>query len=266
MKFFRVFIGEFASQRRNFFGRFSALITLVLWPILSCAISYFTYQSFQADKLSVYGISSKAELFVFLLCGGLVYNCYWSVVQSAGQIRYDRINGTLEKIFLSPADRNAFVYGRSFGAVVFNTWMLTVFSFAIFLIYGRFSLSSIAYLLLGYIILILSSTIWGGFITTLFLFSRDSNAVFIICDKPMSLLSGTSFPIAALPHILMFAASIFPSAYLIELFRHILLQSYQPSFHAAGFILIHLILILATSFLVKKIERYNYQTGGWERY
>lgn len=265
MKWISVFIAECKNQRKNFFGRFSSLITLVLWPILSCAISYFTYLSFSLEQLEEYGIHSRNDLFVFLLCGGLVYNSYWAVVQSAGQIRYDRMNGTLEKIFLSPADKRAFIYGRSFGGILFNTWMFSVFSFVI-LICTHPSLEQVIQIILFFVLLVLSSTIWGGLITIFFLYSRDSNILFLICDKPMNLLSGTSFPIAALPRVLFYIASIFPSSYCIELLRKIMFNHYSISLNFIWFVVLHIVLVGLTTILLNIVEEHNYRTGGYERY
>ncbi len=265
MKFINVFVAEFKNQRKNFFGRFSSLITLVLWPILSCAISYFTYLSFSITELQEYGITSRNDLFVFLLCGGLVYNSYWSVVQSAGQIRYDRINGTLEKIFLSPADKKAFIYGRSFGGIIFNTWMFTVFTFVIF-IWTHASIEQVFKIVLCYGVLIVSSTIFGGLITLFFLYSRDSNVIFLICDKPMNLLSGTSFPIAALPQVLFCIACIFPSSYCIEIFRKVMFENYVICLDLKCFIVLHIVIIGVTLILLKLVEEHNYRTGGYEKY
>ena len=265
MNFINVFIAEAKNQRKNFFGRFSSLITLVLWPILSCAISYFTYLSFSLAELQKYGIYTRNDLFVFLLCGGLVYNSYWSVVQSAGQIRYDRMNGTLEKIFLSPADKKAFIYGRSFGGIFFNTWMFSVFSFVIFVLM-KASIELVLKIILCYIVLIISSTIFGGLITLFFLYSRDSNMIFLICDKPMNLLSGTSFPIFALPQVLFGIACIFPSSYCIELFRKAMFAQYAITLNFICFIVLHIVIVGLTLVLLHVVEEHNYRTGGYDRY
>ena len=262
----RTFIAEFLNQRKNYFGKFSAIITLLVWPVLSLATTYYTYKSFPIDGLIRFGIESEEQLLVFLVSGALVYNGFWSMVQGAGQIRYDRKAGTLERIFLSPSSRLGFVYGRAFGGIIFNTWMFMVFSMFLFVNYITVTFGNILLMVALFIMEIIASTIWGGFITTLFLISRDSNIVFLICDRPMNFLSGTSVPVAAFPAPLAAVSCAFTATYCIDYFRRGFLNNYVGRTSIAGFIVLNVVLVVLTSVCLNRIENYNRVTGNWQLY
>lgn len=251
--FISTFLAELKNQRKNYFGRLSSIITLLIWPFLSFLTIYYTYQSFDISSLQSYGIHNNDDLIVFITSGMLVYNCFWAMVQGAGQIQYDRKSGTLEAIILSPASKLGFVYGRAFGGIIHNAWMFTFLCLIIFVKYVSFSIELVCLLVLIFLLLAISGTIFGGFITTLFLFSRDTNFIFTLCDYPMNFLSGTSLPLLCLPIYVRICSGLLPTSYLIDLFRKVAIENYTMTFPIIGLCIILSLLVICTNILMKRI-------------
>lgn len=251
--FIDTFIAEYKNTRKNFFGRFSNIITLLIWPFLSLLTCYFCYKSFDVSELSAYGIHNFDDLLIFIVSGEIVYNCFWAMVQGAGQIQYDRKRGMLETIILSPADKLGFVYGRAFGGIIHNVWMFSILCLFIFLLYIPINIINILKLIGLFIVLIISGTLFGGLITTIFLYSRDTNIIFTLCDRPMNFFSGTSIPILCFPIYLRIISGILPTTYLIEMFRSVTIVGYQTLFPTIGIYIIWIILIIVNKVLLKHV-------------
>lgn len=251
--FINTFLAEYKNTRKNFFGRFSNIITLVIWPFLSLLTCYYCYKSFDISQLNAYGIHSFDDLLLFIVSGEIVYNCFWAMVQGAGQIQYDRKSGMLETILLSPCDKLGFVYGRAFGGMIHNVWMFTVLCTFIFAVYMPVTFTQVIKLACLLCLLIVSGTLFGGLVTTVFLYSRDINFIFTLCDRPMHFLSGTGIPILCFPLFLRCVSGIFPTTYLIEMFRSVTIPGYQTLFPAAGIFVICLALFVGNKLLLKRV-------------
>lgn len=251
--FWDTFVAEYRNTRKNFFGRLSNIITLLVWPFLSLLTCYYCYRSFDVSQLSEYGIHGFDDLFLFIVSGEIVYNCFWAMVQGAGQIQYDRKSGMLETIILSPADKLGFVYGRAFGGMIHNVWMFTVLCIVIFALYVPVSVLTVVKLIVLFGILIVSGTLFGGLITTVFLYSRDINFIFTLCDRPMNFLSGTSIPVLCFPFWLRFVSGIFPTAYLIDTFRSVTLSGYHTLFPFYGIFIIWAVLFVINKLLLERV-------------
>lgn len=251
--FWTTFIAEYRNTRKNFFGRLSNVITLLVWPFLSLLTCFYCYRSFDVSQLGKYGIHSFNELFLFIVSGEIVYNCFWAMVQGAGQIQYDRKSGMLETIILSPANKLGFVYGRAFGGMIHNVWMFTVACIVIFALYVPFSILTVIKLLVLLCILILSGTLFGGLVTTVFLYSRDINFIFTLCDRPMNFLSGTSIPVLCFPFWLRMVSGIFPTTYLIDMFRSFTLNGYTSMFPFYGILIIWVVLFTVNKVLLREV-------------
>lgn len=267
-KFLVVCLGEIKKQRVNYYNSWSNFISLLVWPILVYLTTYYIYFSFDIGQLTRYGITSKKDLLIFLVIGALGYNSFFAMVQGAFQIINERENGTLEIIYLTPASRMAMLYGRALGGFFQSVWQFSLF-FLVIVVYGcNMSLRKIGLILVSYFLLIIASTIWGGFINALFIITRDANFIFSLCDEPMNLFCGVKIPIASFPLFARIISAIFPLTYCLIIMRSLILVSdrYNVLNSFIRLMISFIILIFATIAIVKLSEKHNRKTGNLQLY
>lgn len=259
-----VLYAEAIKQWENYMKNTKSIISLIIWPILMFFTTLYSYSSFNISYLYKFGICNKKELIIFLVTGAMIHNCFWSMVQGALVINRERESGTLEIVFMSPANRLALMYGNAFGGIFNNLWVYAFFS--LYIIAGSPTVKIIILSIIALLIIIISTTIWGGFINSLFLISRDSNILFCICDEPMKFFSGTKIPFQAFPTWGKIFAMIFPATYCTNLVRSIYFEDEIKVYNVFLFVIIHLFLILATYNVLLYAERRNRVDGGFQFY
>lgn len=237
-------------------------MSLIVWPIIIFFQTFYTYKSFDLSVLSRFGIGNQKELLVFLISGTLVYNCYWAMVQSALLLVHERQNGSLESIFITPISLINFLIGRAMGGILTNIGMFFSFTIILLIIMGKISLELIFSCILSLAVIIISSIIWGAFINSLFLVSRDSNYLFTICDEPMKILSGTNIPVGAFPVICRMLSFVFPSTYCLYLVRGIFFVENLSYSIWVLFIGVLLCLFTFTFLISKKAYKKNKESGN----
>lgn len=261
----KVIGAEIKKQHQHNFNSYSIYFSLLLWPILHFLNTYYTYKSFDLTKASMLSglINSNQSLLIFLITGFMGYNFFYSMVQSAWQMGIERLNGTLETVFLSPANRLAIAYGRSLGALFQNVWMFSVFSFIILMSSRNFNVNNIVYIPLAFLILIISATVWGGLMNVIFLFSRDAGVLHNILDDPMEFFSGVRVPTTTFPLWAKAFSTIFPLTHSLTLVRNILISPTTSYIGDVIKLCISLaIIFVLTIFLLKLAERNARRTGS----
>lgn len=216
----RVIGAEIIKQHRNWFNSKYTYFSLLLWPILIFINIYFSYKPFEGIyQQKLFEAIGSDDLMLFLIVGALSQNCFWAMVQTAWQMSYERQSGTLDIIFLAPANKLCLMYGRALGAIFESVWMLGVFSIIIISLFSGVSITMLIKVPIIFVILIISATVWGGLMNVAFLFSRDATFLFNIFDDPMTLFSGTRIPIQVFPIWAKVIASIFPLTHALVLIR-----------------------------------------------
>ncbi|HEX2982661.1 MAG TPA: ABC transporter permease [Ignavibacteriales bacterium] len=260
--------GEVKKQRANYFNKLSNYISLLIWPVIVFLTTYFTYRSFDISVLNNYGIDTQSSLMAFLVTGALGYNCFWCMVQSALFMLNERQNGTLEIVFLSPANRLAVMYGRALGGIFQSIWMFLLFALMIIFITNGITVEMLFRIPLALIVLIVSSTIWGGFINSVFIISRDITFWFTLSDEPMYLLSGAKVPVEAFPLWSQVLAAIFPLTYCLYIIRALFTGKddlINPVI-IVGLVTSLALLILITYVILYFAEKRNRRTGNLQLY
>ena len=252
---------EIVKQQKNYQNSLSNIMSLIVWPIIIFFQTFYTYKSFDLYFLKRFGIENQTDLLIFLITGTLVYNCYWSMVQSAFLLTFERQNGTLEAVFITPTSLTNFLLGRALGGILTNIGMFLSFIIILFVIVGTVSVELICSCLLSLVVIIISSAIWGAFINSLFLTSRDSNYLCTMCDEPMRILSGTSIPVSAFPVIGRIVSFIFPSTYCLYMVRGIFFKEHVSPNIWAGFIMVLSCLVIITIIISKEAYKRNKVTG-----
>lgn len=258
--------GEIKKMQINYQKSKANTLSLLFWPIITFALTYYTYSSFNIENLLFYEIHNKKEFLIFLIAGALGYNCFWAMVQGAFMMTRERQDGTLEIVFLSPTNRLSIMYGRALGGVISNVWLFASFSVFIILINSEINLMTLFKMILAFIMLLIASTIWGGLINSLFLTSRDASFLFTLCDEPMKFFSGVQLPIQSFPLWAKWISSIFPATYCIWIIRAIFLGSSITPYMVFLFILSLLLMVVLSIIILKKAEEHNKKTGNLQLY
>ena len=263
-RFCMVIKAEILKQHALSYHSSFALISLLIWPILGFFTVYYTYKPFSLEDATFLGITDGRSLMVFLGTGYMAFTCFLSMVQNAWQLGWtERQSGILEIAYLSPANRLAMVYGKSLGALLQNTWMFVCFCAIIILYAGGLSVGSLLSLPLVFLILILSSTIWGGLMNVIFLFSRDVGILITIFDEPMTLFSGVRVPVASFPLWAKSVGAIFPLTYCLRIIRSVfsrdddvqIILSLLELFASLG------LMVVVTIIAIASAEKMNRKTG-----
>jgi ABC-2 type transport system permease protein len=109
------------------------------------------------------------------------------------------------------------------------------------------------------------AVVWGIFLNSLFLFSRDSGFLYTILEEPMEIFSGVKVPTMLFPLWAKVIAAVFPLTYAIEAVRRVMLLG-SSLYDIRGFLfigsIIIVILILAILFILKLVERHVRSTGN----
>jgi ABC-2 type transport system permease protein len=236
-------------------------MSLLIWPILSLIYTYYTYLAFDFHVLKNYGINTRNDFLIFLITGNLILNCFLAMVQSGFFLTFERENGTMETFFTTPVHKIFLLYGRALGGFIANLWIYLFYSVVLFIINGDFSLIGIGKNMLIFVIILLASTIWGGFINILFFVSRDCTHLFTLTNIPMEFFSGAIIPVKAFPVIGQIIAGIFPVTYCLQFIRSVFFHQVVPLKYLILFV-ISLILMITLSIIFLSIAEKRYRRQG----
>lgn len=259
-------LGEAKKQIINYQLSTSNLLSLFIWPLISFFFTYYTYRSFDIVTLHRYNILTENDFWVFILTGALVYNGFWSMVQSAFFLTFERTNGTLELLLLSPIHTVYILYGRSLGGLLSSTWMFMLFSIIGMLFILPFSVDVLIILLFSFILLVISSIVWGGFMNALFLVSRDSTFMFSIFNEPMELFTGIKIPVKAFPVWGQTIASLFPATYCLMIIRSLFGIEVITNKIVYQYLFIMILIIFLTVIIVNWSEKNATKNGSYTLY
>ncbi|GGW66496.1 multidrug ABC transporter permease [Streptomyces lucensis JCM 4490] len=224
----RIFAAEALKQHRRLFGQPLVVFSMLVWPVLQLATTYYTLRPVATASPAAAHWPLSADphrLLAFLATGTLAYAFFFSLVQSAWHLSFERTTGTLELLFLSPAGRLTLMLANGAGALVQNAWLLTCFTAAALLGFGTLSVA--AWWMYGVVILALlvPAVAWGAFLNSLLVFSRDSAFLYTILDEPLWFVSGVRLPNFALPAAVRVIGTAFPLTASLTAIRGALLNA-----------------------------------------
>lgn len=264
--FIRVVKAEALKQHKNYFHSKLIYFSMLIWPVLTFISAYYTYKPFKLDiGVEAVPYLNEKNLITFILVGYIAHMFFKSLVQSAWGFSSERTYGTLELIYLSPANRMAFILGNAVSSLFESVWLFIVFSCCMMLFYGDIVFPGTMLSLVGVVSIVIPSVMWGGLLNSLFMFSRDTRILFTILEEPMELFGGVKIPINIFPIWAKSISYIFPLTYSIEILRRIFLKGDSlkeilPIF--AVMLFISFIMGISTVVLLKTGERYAKRTGN----
>ncbi|MGH4124645.1 MAG: ABC transporter permease [Clostridium sp.] len=264
--FLKVVKAEMIKQHKNYFYNKTIYISLFLWPILVFISTYYGYKPFDIMGISQYvPYLNTNNIILFVIIGYMCMSFFRSLVQSAWRFSTERIYGTLELIYLTPANRLAIVMGNAVSSVFESVWLFVIFSGTIIFIKGKYFSINLAAAFVGITLVIVLSLIWGMFLNSLFLYSRDTGFLFTILEEPMELFSGVKVPSAIFPLWAKLISYIFPLTYTADILRRALLNS-ESIYELRNYIFISvlsgILMLLFTIVFLKSGEKHAKKTGN----
>ncbi|WP_400244390.1 ABC transporter permease [Niallia sp. JL1B1071] len=270
MKLFTILQAEFVKSHKHNFHNKLIYFSLLLWPALLFVTSYYSFKPFNlTDTSPLSAYMNVDQITMFLLTGYLGYIFFWSLVQSAWNMSYERQAGTLELIFLTPANRLTIMFARAAGNLLEAVWLFTVFILLVLVVTGKGAEIHWGYLPLALLLLSVSAIVWGAFLNIVFLFSRDAGILFTIFEEPMQFFSGVRIPVLAFPIWGKAIAYLFPLTYVLDIFRDLVLNGKSFEQMIGQYLLlctIILLLCISSVFLLKKAETHAKKTGNMVLY
>ncbi|WP_052339321.1 ABC transporter permease [Gorillibacterium massiliense] len=240
--------------------------SMLLWPALAFLSSYYMMKPYKTDEGSVLSrVIPDGGVPLFLLSGYLVFQLFWTVVQSAWLFEMERKDGTLEIVFLAPSSKMAFLYGRSLYSLFHGIWMFALFSLLMFLFILDPRAVNWPALLMALLVILISAVVWGALLCSLALFSRDSGLLYYVFQAPMELFGGVRIPPAVFPAWASALSFIFPVTYGLVLVRGALDNDIGGGWWLALAVLAAATIILAacTRYLLMIAERHARSKGNW---
>ncbi|MGC5325452.1 ABC transporter permease [Brevibacillus sp. SYSU BS000544] len=264
--FWRTFRAEIAKQHRELSGGKMVFFSLLFWPVLTFFTSYFAMKPYRDGSGSALAqVIGEGSIPLFLVSGFMVFQLFWTVVQSAWTFEWERRQGTLEIIYLTPASKIAFLFGRSVYSLFNGIWMFFVFSALTFLLVADLGQVNWGYLVLSLAFMTISAVIWGAFLCSICLFSRDSGFLYYIFHSPMDLFGGVRIPPAVFPIWAKLLSIFFPVTYCLFMLREALNGHVTQMWWWMALVLTVLnILILLTTFrTLQRAEQHSRKHGNW---
>lgn len=264
----RIFAAEALKQHRTLFASRLVAFSLFVWPAIELGAVYYTFKPFESAPGLAARWSLAAEprsLLLFFATGVLGYTFFYALVQSAWHFAYERQLGTLELLFLTPANRLLLVLANGAMALMQSTWLFLGFTVGLFEIIGGLQIAHPAMLGVAFLGLVVPAIAWGTFLNSLFLFSRDAGFLYTIFQEPMQFFSGVRIPLLAMPAWAQLVGVVFPLTTSLVILRGSLLERstiFQLWPQLVGLAVLSAMLLLASAWLLRVGERRARRTGS----
>ncbi|MDP9371468.1 MAG: ABC transporter permease, partial [Chloroflexota bacterium] len=206
------------ATARSFVKRSNAywidVIRWPLFPLIYFATMRLTYAAAGQDTVA------GANVAGFLLVGMFGFIIWSGTIWSGGYaVEYERAEGTIGALFLSPASRAAVIAGYGLGGFV---WMLPAFVVVTILgvaVGARFNVAEPLAVAGAVLALLIASLATGFAFAGLFVLSRRANLLANFVQLPGQLLAGFLFPRASLPEPLYALSNAVPAGHAIDALR-----------------------------------------------
>ncbi len=196
------------------------LLQLCLWPLVTLVTLVLYYAPFTGGRgwQQPLPFTDGLSLGAYLLLGTFVVSIYAEYVIAGFALSWERDQGTLEAVYLTPVNRLGYLAGNALGSAVTGTaslLMYVVLGMALFQIRFAHPLP----LTLALVLVLLTSLPWGALLCAIFLVGRNSRVLYSLFESPAEFLSGVRFPVRAFPATLYTLSSIYPITHAVSLLR-----------------------------------------------
>lgn len=208
---------------RSYIARsWTYLIDIVRWPLFPLifyGVISLTYRV--AGQTTIAGIDTQS----FLLLGMFAFVTWSGTIWSSGYaIEYERSEGTIAALFLSPVNRAAVVAGYGLGGFVWMAPTFVVISLLGWATGAHLLITDPLAAIVSLLCFFLSALATGFALAGLFILSRRANLMANFLQRPGELLSGALFPRENLPRPLYLLSDCLPVSHALDALRATLLR------------------------------------------
>ena len=264
----RVVAAEALKQHRRIFGRPLVVFSMLIWPVLTLATTYYTVLPVIGSPAAAQRwplVTDPDRLLAFLGAGALAYTFFFSLVQSAWHFSFERISGTLEALFLTPASRMALVLANGAAALAQNAWLFGCFAVVAASATGMLHVAHAGMYVVALVALLLPAIAWGALLNSMLMFSRDSAFLYTLLDDPLWFVAGVRLPLFALPVWVKAIGLAFPLTTSLAVLRGALLDGRTVTDLArplAGLAGLCVVLFAGAAVLLRVGEAHAQRTGS----
>ena len=258
----RAVTASFKQQSMQFVADPQWIIPSIIAPFVFTVVMLFMYPD-RSDEIVLQAV----------LGGGVLGMWGNTLFASSFTLSYDRMNGTLENILVTPTDLYDVILGRS----LWNTFigllnMLLVYVFATLMFSVNVSIAHPLEFVMILVLTLLSLSSIGMIFSIAFVFSRRSYVLTSILQYPIYILSGAVVPITVLPQWTNPISMILPPTWGVESLRASALTGYEvlfgPGYYGNVMVcaLLSLIYFAIAWFLMRRIVSNVKANGSFTRY
>jgi len=202
MCFVRVLKAEMSKNFKQYFFSARTLYWAIMAPFANGLYLYFLYLPFSSGNITLAVGPSVfvLDLIGFTLVGQVLFSFFMMMILSGGLMDREREQGTLEMMFLTPANRYSMALGAIFSNAVNYTWMIsgTLVAWVLFL-KVPLRIGDPSALALSILMSYFSLIALGISLEALFIHSRRGILFASISIEPTMFFSGLVFPLQSLP-------------------------------------------------------------------
>jgi ABC-2 type transport system permease protein len=221
---FRTLYALFLRDVRLFYARnWLFVVNMILYPIPLIGNGIYQYYALGnnatvSSLLAKYGFTSLSGI---VILGTVVYLLYNRILQVMGRsFQTERWSGTLETILLTPASKFMILLANGLTAVVESSPLIFAVIILSWAAFGfQTNVASPALFVVVVISTIVSLLSMGILFSGVYLASSFMEELTGAIQSPLRFITGTTYPVAALPLVLQYISFLFPLTYSIQVLR-----------------------------------------------
>jgi ABC-2 type transport system permease protein len=237
----RTLYALFVRDVRLFYVRSKLfIINMILYPIPLIGSGIYQYYALGnnatvSNLLARYGFTSLSGI---VILGTVVYLLYNRILQVMGRsFQSERYSGTLETILLTPASKFVILLANGLTALVESSPLMFA---VVILSWAAFGFqTNVANPVLFFVVVIstiVSLLSMGILFSGFYLASSFAEELTGAIQSPLRFISGTTYPVAALPLVLQYVSFLLPITYSIQVLRESVLAG-NAIYSVAGYLI-----------------------------
>lgn len=242
-------------------------LSIIFMPITWLTPAYFMGKAFSVNG-EAHGFASytgTTDFMSFILLGAFLSNYINAVFWGMGySLKNDMDSGVLESNWMTPVPRLVLLIGRTFTSILITTITSICIIILGWLFFGFHPTGDVLKAFISVIPMLIGLYGFGFAFASIVLLMRDSNTLVDVSSYLVTLLSGSNFPVTALPGWLLPVSLALPLTYGYDAFRGWLLgtRTLLPLNVETGLLAIFMVLMLWSGMLVFRwLERWVRMRG-----
>ncbi len=207
------------SLKSMHFNPLFFILSQLIWPLILVGTFFLSYTPLMnPSQPEIVEFTGGGSLWTYLVPGIIVLFIYMEYVSIGFQLSIDRDYGVLEPVFLSPVNRMVWLFGTALSVLPAGLLSSAGFIFSAHILFS-ISLAHPFLLMASIFFILLTSLPWGALVLSVFLSGRNTRFLYTVFETPGEFLSGSRFPLTALPVFLSSIALFYPLSHAVKLLR-----------------------------------------------